>query len=186
MATTKKLLQIKKCRQNFDPSTRIMMQMNRASFSHWRVLKKPDLFLPSATVWFCFLTILCFSSDGSCLWKYCNIEEEYCWEFTTLYFEHVLLKRQEKKKETIPKIGITFVRDLCLEAVFLLYPEIRETALKPEVQFEICGNTMKFSVSPSKVCSASPVIITFGGVGCGVWPETVLKIEWKSQGGEKG
>lgn len=87
------------------------------------------------------------------------------------------MKRQEKKKETIPKIGITFVRDLCLEAVFLLYPEIKETALKPEVQFEICGNTMKFSVSPSKVCSASPVIITFGGVGGGVWPETVLKIE---------
>lgn len=78
-----------------------------------------------------------------------------------MYLEHELLKGQEKKKETIPKIGINFMRDFCPKAVMLLYPKIKETAQKPEVQFEIFGNTMKFSASPSKVCTASPVIITF-------------------------
>lgn len=77
--------------------------------------------------------------------------------FGTSTFE----KTGKKKKETIPKIGINFLRDLCPESVLFLYPEINETAKKPKVQFEIFGNTRTFSASPSKVCSASPVIITF-------------------------
>lgn len=51
------------------------------------------------------------------------------------------MKRQEKKKETIPKIGINFLRDLCPEAVIFLYAEIKKLLRSQQYN-------LKFLVTP--------------------------------------
>lgn len=115
----------------------------------------------SDTLCLCFLAVLfVFQTEdifeNTAIFNKSTIESlQHC--IWNKYFQE---NRKQRKKQTRPNLGINFLRDLCPEAVLCQYPDIKLSAQKPEVQFEIFGNTWNFSASLSKVCSPSQVIKT--------------------------